>query len=565
MADIQDKIRSKYGIDITQENIFKLYKIDNPDVTSQELQILIDATRKRWNQSINEANEKNATRDRARMEKADRYEEILRDDKLRKELFSFYSGENTSSTSVYDDGVDLNFAREYFKLIETSKKIRKSDVEFFFNYYQAECKNKKAILEMLGKEFKINGLGKEGSYVEEDKEVDLEGKTKDPKSPLIVNFFQEATVIKLRKCVDFYENSMQSNDVCQRYPAIRGGLYDFLELNCIDTIQQFTEFISAKSKEVYLARQEWGTEFVSLVDLFNTLQTLSEYRDVVDNFAEFKLLIRYPNLTPYMYSLTEMKKSTLTGMIEIANRDYFFRDETDFILNYYIPVHDNFGITNSGIIDLIKTAEKSTKSNEVLNEIDEKLGRKKKRRVPVSVDIVHWLVYWPIFLVYLIFEMFKTIFSGLRILTIPGFLALFIGEIWLFPSLNIVDSPEELLKIFSKQEWYTFIRDVMGDSVDNGFDAVIMSLIVIIPRLTIYILPALFGAMFIANTARELNERYDWIGYQRTFNKIIQTVRNNTEAQYIGEKKRFIRKKIPHIILNVVCLGIVFLAIYLVR
>ena len=39
------------------------------------------------------------------------------------------------------------------------------------------------------------------------------------------------------------------------------------------------------------------------------------------------------------------------------------------------------------------------------NNIDEKLGRK-KRVLPVWAEVIHWLVYWPIFLVYLVFEVF---------------------------------------------------------------------------------------------------------------------------------------------------------------
>ena len=58
MADIQRKILEKYGIDISKDNIFKLYKIENDDISSLLLEQAISAARKRWNQSINGANEK---------------------------------------------------------------------------------------------------------------------------------------------------------------------------------------------------------------------------------------------------------------------------------------------------------------------------------------------------------------------------------------------------------------------------------------------------------------------------------------------------------------------------
>ena len=58
MADIHEIILSKYEIDITKENIIKLYKIDKPDLSEDELNSCINSTRKRWLQSINGANEK---------------------------------------------------------------------------------------------------------------------------------------------------------------------------------------------------------------------------------------------------------------------------------------------------------------------------------------------------------------------------------------------------------------------------------------------------------------------------------------------------------------------------
>ncbi len=124
MADIQSKILNKYKIDIAQENIFKLYKIDSADISSQDLERKIQETRKRWTTSINGANEKNAERDRARLEKADKYEAILKDDKLRKEVFHFYNKPAGSSAGEGTGSVDgaTGFAKEYFELVATTKK-----------------------------------------------------------------------------------------------------------------------------------------------------------------------------------------------------------------------------------------------------------------------------------------------------------------------------------------------------------------------------------------------------------------------------------------------------------
>ena len=560
MANIQEKILGKYGINIDQENIFKLYKIESSEISPQELEEKIAGTRKRWNQSVNGTNEKNAERDRVRLEKADKYEAILRDEKLRKEVFIYYtqSGEQKNRGGGPAGGTE--FAREYFKLVGTSKKIRKVDVDFFFDYYQAERKNKKAILEMLEKDFKIKMFGKEDKYADENADIDPDGKKKDGSSPVIVNLFQKATIMKLRKCFEFRDQALKSSDVCQRYPNLHHDLYSFLGLKEIESNQQFSDLISARREEAHKIQQDKaeqgkGSEYKPLVDLFNNLQVLSSHQDVVDNLPEFKLLIQYPSLTPYMFAFVEMRPDTLDGIFDVANRNYNFRDKDDFILNYYKPVHSNFGISNNGINSILKKAEKKAKTNKVLNKIDEKLGRKKDRKIPLGMELIHWLAYWPIFTVYLIFEIFKGIFTQLHRLLIPIFLLLFVGGNWWLPKKFEIDNLLVLRKIFIKAEWYAYVEDY-------ELGVTIGSLIVIITMLAIYVIPPLFVVLFLHETLKDLNKRYDWIGYQRTFRNILNHLRQKTEEQYTAQKKLFFKKNVPKAILNIVCLAILAAAIY---
>lgn len=565
MADIQSTISSKYGIDIAQENIFKLYKIDSIDISSQDLEAKIADTRKRWNTSINGANEKNAERDRARLEKADKYEAILKDTKLRKELFNFYNktaGSNAGGTAATPGAGNTQFAKEYFQLVATTKKIKKADVDFFFKYYQSERKNKKAILEMLSNDLKINGLGKEGSYSDEKEAEDVQGKKKDESSPLITNLFQEATVLKIRRAVEKYEEAARNNELCQRYPKLRESLYDYLEIDFVEDAKQFTELMSNKGKEVYAVRQERGTDYLPLCDLFNILQSIGDYKDVVDNIQEVKLLLKYPNLTSYMYSFVEMKQKTIRDMVNVANKDYIFRDETDFILNYYLPIHDNFGISDGGISRIIRNAEKKAKQNKVLNKIDEKLGRNKKRRISIGAEIIHWLVYWPIFAVYFVFEVAKAIFTELHRFAIPIFVALFAINNWLFPSLLGIENLLVFRKIFFKAQWLSFLDEFIGESPNNAFETILMSLIVIIILLSIYILPPLFVAAFVAEFADDFNKRFDWMGLERTFQQIFMSIRKKTEDQFIANKSVFVRNKIPKILINLVSLALLIAIIH---
>lgn len=564
MVDIQEKIFNKYGIDITKENIFKLYKIDKPDPSEEELGKAIEAARKRWNQSINGANEKNAERDRERLEKADKYEAVLRNPELCRSVFDFYT-KGSSQTKVFtgESGGDTGFAREYFKLISTSKKLQKGDIEFFFNYYPSERKNKKAILEMLGKDFKLK-LTDDAKSDEAEKE--FSGKTKDQSSPLMTNLFQEATIFKLRKCVEFYEKSLQSTEVCSRYPSLREGFYAFLDLDRMEDIHQFSDYVAVKSRAVYSIRQERGTDYVPLVDLFNTLQTIVAYRDVVDNFSEFKLLVRYPELTPYMYSFVKMKPDTLKGIAAIACSECSFRNDTDFILSYYNPLYSHFGIINSGIGGILKKAEKKTRQNAVLKAINERLGLQNRRSFPIWAEIVYGLAYWPVFLVYLIFELFKLVFTTLARFTIPVYVTTFgvifvlVSYIWFKIAGVWTPSIKEL-----SSNICMFVKETYLDvfSTSPTFPLKVLVFIFLLSMFFfLCVLPAWFTAKLVAESTKGLNKQYDWIGYERTFQRIFRNLKLKAVESYKAKKRFFLKRKMGSVVVNLLCVAGIFSLVY---
>ena len=301
-------------------------------------------------------------------------------------------------------------------------------------------------------------------------------------------------------------------------------------------------------------------EFVPLVDLFNSMSELLSYRDVADNFREFRLLIKYPTLTPYMYAFVDMKPDTIKGLLKVANRYYSFRDEADFILSYYKPVHDNFGISDSRIRTILKKAEKKAKSNKLLNFIDEKLGRKQKHRLPIGVELVHGLIYWPIFVAYFVFEIIKAIFTRLQYLSIPVFAALFICENWLIPKVCEIPNLLFLQKIFSKDEWSAIILR-NGFHPDNVLGTIMLTISFVVMMLVIYCIPPWFGALFVNLASQDLNKRYDWIGYERTFQNILHIIRQKTETQYTRYKQNFYKNSFQKIMANLVCLVIVWLVI----
>lgn len=564
MADIQTTVLKKYGIDIAQENIFKLYKLEKADLNPQELQNAIDATRKRWTQSVNGANEKNAKRDGERLAKADKYEAVLKDDRLRKEVFAFYNGKKNGSNATGN----TEFAKEYFKLIETSKKLKKEDVEFFFAYYPAEKKNKKAIVEMLQKEFKIPGIGSKGveeESGEESGEESTSGEKNKKEKPFIVNLFQKETIFKIRKMFEYYATAKQTSEVIKKYPQIEESLYEYLRLDETDTLTRLQTFVNSMKTEVFNVRQEKGSDFICMVDLFNKLGELCECQDVVDNFEEFKLLVKYPSLTPYMYSFVEMKKPTLKGLMDVANKEYVFRDEADFIISYYNPVRDNFGITNStAILQIIKKAQKQAKANKVLDELDKKLGRKKQRKLAFLPTLLYWLTYWPIFLLYFVFEVFRAIFTQLGKLAIPVFGVLFVAMNILLPKTLGMDNLLVFRKLLMKEEWLSYLQESIGITTDNIVSLILYSLLIFVIFLIIYALPPLLVALFVSEAADNLNKQYDWIGVERTFQNIFQKLKQKVDTQFREKKQYFIKSSVFKILINVLCVAIVCILVKVV-
>ncbi len=568
MANIQSKILKDYSVDIDQENIFLFYKITEVDLSDEDIEKKIVETRKRWKVSANGTNEKNAARDSQRLAKAVQYEKIIKNRKLRKELFTYYESSNGGTGN--GKGGSTSFAREYFELIATTKKIKRKDVNFFFEYYRGERKNKKAILEMLTKDMKILGLGSKdgGSEDENDKdEGGKDGKKQKSKtnSALIVNLFQEATILKMRRAIEKYEEAIQNKEVCIRYPKVEDGLYEYLGIDDVMDIKQYRECMAAKGREVYEVRQEHGTVYVPLVDLFNLLQGLGENQDVADNILEFKLLLKYPSLTPFMFSFVEMKPTTLKKFVSVASKEYSFRDETDFILSYYQSVYDNFGINNKGIGALLSKAEKNTKKNKVLNKIDEKLGRGKNgSRASIGAEVIHFLAYGPIFILYFVFELIKLIFTKMHWFIIP----ICIAGAWLEGKLlSTFGIPHlwELLKLFDKEKWMACLQEIpliTGHTFKDTLDIASTSILVVVVLIVIYAIPIVCLFIFMDTFLDQFNKGFDWTGLDRTFKVVMKNMKKKTAKEYLSDRKLFYKRKVVQIGINIGCLLVLFGVFY---
>lgn len=223
----------------------------------------------------------------------------------------------------------------------------------------------------------------------------------------------------------------------------------------------------------------------------------------------------------------------------------------------------------TGIASLLRKAEKKAAQNKVLNTIDEKLGRTKdRRRLPFGAELGHWLVYWPISLAYFVFEVIKGISKGLRFLEI--FVAIGVGILasvllnFQLPKLGI-HNLLDIAKIIGTNQWVSYLNsleDLWGGNYGNMALMFIESIIIIAFFAVVYVCVPSVAGVFVYDFAYDLNKRFDWIGIERTFQRIFQTLKQRTEDQYFEKKKAFYKKKIGNVITNAVCIALLCLIIW---
>ncbi len=434
---------------------------------------------------------------------------------------------------------DVGFAKQYFTLINKTKKIKKRDVHFFFAYYLEQRENKQAIYKMLKSEFKLSSLDR-------DTEVKYEGHNsnkKDKSSVMIVNLFQESTILKINKIEEIYKEVIRSEESINTYDNIHNYLYEYINIEGIIYLDELKNNIYKMKEIEYEYLKDRGIEYSTCIDLFNELCELLEYRDVVDNFNEFKLIIRYSKLTPYLYCIDELKKDTLNDIFEIAKGYYNFKDLNEFIKVYFGQVYDNFNIRVTSIKGFLENNEQDIKYNK---ESDNSGGSL------ILVDIIHYMLYFPLFIVYFIFKVFMYIFTKLGTLSLLS--VVIVGFICgvLYPKVMEMDN---IINFYNQINFGT-VYTYMQEDINTPHKSIILSIILgfgtLIFLAAVYIGPVLIVRSFINGSIGEINESFDWVGIKRTFKKIFADIKQKTKDQYRTKKATFFVEKLIKIIMNIV-------------
>jgi hypothetical protein len=240
----------------------------------------------------------------------------------------------------------------------------------------------------------------------------------------------------------------------------------------------------------------------------------------------------------------------------------------DFMLKYFIPIYDNFNIQISSIKAILQQAQKKTRKNKVLNAIDDKLGKNTKEYIPFIVNLLHWLIYLPIYIVYFVFEVFKVILTDLHRFVLPIFIVTLIILNVFVPQIFDIDNLLAVKSIFNKQEWIIVVdkfiegsRYEIGESiyVQNGIMLFFSSCIFIVTLLMVYIAPPFIISEFVNLLSLDLAKTVDWIGGERTFEHIFLTAKQKTVSQYQENKNRFYTKSIESIVVNLACIIVIWL------
>ncbi|MGN0506150.1 MAG: hypothetical protein ACI4FZ_06285 [Lachnospiraceae bacterium] len=542
MANIVDILRSKYNVDIKEINLIKLYKIESPDISNTELEAKFAERREKWKKSINGANEKFAERDQAYLNKANDYEKILRDAKLRRELFDFYNGKSSSV------GGEVNrFTKKYFEIVSTTGKIDKDIVSFFFDYFTEERKNKKVIVEFLKKEYKLLGFS-ENENAKDDTENEDTKEERKKNSFLVTNLFQKKTLLQIHKCESLYALCRDSHAIKTKYSRVTENMEDFLELDKYADYEAFKAHIECLRTEAYNVRQEKGEDYLTMVDFVNGISTVLSYNDIKDNFEEFKLLIKYPSLTPYMFGLGMMKKKSLDALFEVAETEYGFRNLDHFLLSYFNRVYNNFGISVEAIQNVMKAAEKKAGQNNALNAIEKVFGVKKKKKVRPEIRRAYYMTYWPIYVLKWIFGIIKFFFNNIKVMSI-GLFAIITLCCFFVLDTGLLD----IRSLFSSGfKWVEYLDATLGLPKTNWFSILLKSIEIIIAILLIYIGPGSTVALFVYRAIAGLHKKFDMVGIERSIEKILDGAYKRMEEKYEDYQNNFFIKCLPAILTNIV-------------
>lgn len=559
--NIKTTIQQQYQIDIDTTNLLKLYKIDDSNISEQELREKFSKTRERWQKSANGTFEVAAKRDSAYLQNADKYEQILLNKKYFNALVSYYkkSKPNNEATA---------FAKSFFQFIkENNKTISKSDIKFFFMYFTEQQKNQKAINEMLYNDFKILGLKKSN-----DENADNSNTKEKKASRIAQNRFQKETLRILHSCELKYAVVQSSEYLKSKEPKLAYSMYDFLRVDGLG-LSELKRMIEKRSAEAYEQRQNnsRGNEFIPLTEFYNSVKDMLSQSDVTEeNFYHFKLLIRYPHFTPYMYLLESVNKNCVSKFVNEIGKSYEFAGEEEFLAVYLKPLIDSNHFSCDADRQLTSKMRQIAQNPAELERARQKkfAAIHRRKSVPITVRILRFFATWPVCLLHFVFEIFNFSIRSIKRSSFAYYIPLFI------PILLFTTHITHGMSFF---EWIANIFNIVPETADSIVDSLSATAsLTVFSQVITYIL-AIAGCIisiaivptiittFLYCLACAIDQGIDLVGINMTFTSIQNTIDTKITQAYKEDKKKVYLSMIWPIFANILVVVACVASVFLIR
>lgn len=556
MAGIKDEVYSKYGIDIDADRniITKKYRYTDPKASDADVEKLIEKAKSNWQRTVDSGTmQKQIDEAKVRLEESPKFERLLRDSKLRVKVAEYYNSGSGSS-------VDLSHASDYFEIVSTTKSLHLDDVDFYIRCFPEYRKNKKLIIEMLNKTYKINLKAKEESDDVSLTTDDGKGnkkkakKAKKQSGAMIVNKFSADTVSIIIQIDKLHKECKNLKSIQDRYPEVQEDLATFLGIKGVTTPEEYAKYVDEHKKQAYTVKQEFGNEYGIVLDIYNRLDELldpNKHKDVHDSFNEFRVLLYYPGLTPYMYPLEDAKKKTLEKLFSIAKdvERYGFKNIDEFISKYYVLVYQNFNIDDTSISAMLKAARKN--AEKVLKNLDKNTKTVKEDQGSKFFNVLYGFAFWPLYILFFLFEIIKFIVDHLKKVAVVSVIPFIILQGIFIKNHSSYDFT--ILKdLFSTVGRLNVFQQVIG-SVPDGISYTIISTLFVIAFIAAkYLALPLSVSYILICSSSSLKKRVDWIGIERTFKLILQSNRKLNINIEKASKKAFKKKMISNAVINII-------------
>ena len=172
------------------------------------------------------------------------------------------------------------------------------------------------------------------------------------------------------------------------------------------------------------------------------------------------------------------------------------------------------------------------------------------KKIPLMIQIVHWLKYFPIAIVYFVFEVAKAILTELEKVAIAILVMMLILETVIMS--RIFMNPFNFIRMaFSNELWSMFMNDFFGVNSGTVAESIMLRIFLVSFYLFLFIGIPLLISSIVYFASKELNERAEWDDIEGKFGDVFKTLSTRTENDFHHDRSGFYKKSIFSVVLNI--------------